>query len=146
MPFHFQPDRSRPLFLRHITLVWAALLSTLVVPSATSFLSAQSPVAGPSTPSGDASAISDWGLSGAVWSEASLVRKLAVETARKNPDLPPAALQQLKLMAETSGDLIESMEAFGWRRIKRASDTNGSTPLSQAEVPDPVDAGAELAE
>lgn len=146
MPFHFPPDRSRPLLLSHISFVWVALLSLPVLPLAMSAVFAQPPVASPSTPSGDASAISDWGLSGAVWSEASLVRKLAVETARTNPGLPPAQLQQLKLMAETSGDLIESMEEFGWRRIKRATDADDNTPLSRAEVPDPVEAGAELAE
>ncbi|WP_146578195.1 hypothetical protein [Neorhodopirellula pilleata] len=74
------------------------------------------------------------------------MRKLAVETVRTNPGLPPEHLEQLRLIAETSGDLIESMEEFGWRRIRQKAEMGGETPLSQTDVPDPVAVGAELAE
>jgi len=153
MPIHHQPDRSKTQLIRRCTFMLATASSSIVTPWAACRVVAQAPVENQATPSGNASAISDWGLSGAVWSEASLVRKLAVETARSNPNLPSAQLEQLQLMAETSGDLLESMEEFGWRRVSQAetaAPNDASRPTNNAstptEVPDPAVAGAELAE
>ena len=75
-------------------------------------------------PDGSASAISEWGMSGALWSEAALVRKLAIETMRADVELQPTQREALKKVASDSGALIESMESFGWRRVASQPATN----------------------
>lgn len=97
---------------------------------------------------GEVEAISDWALAGVVWSEANLVRKLAIETARSG-DIPQDQMDELKAVAKRSINLIESMEDFGWSRLAkrdgsqaRAKNDGGT---SSGGVPDPKQAGADLA-
>lgn len=101
------------------------------------------------TPDGSPSAISEWGLSGVVWSEANLVRKLAVETAKADSTLTTAQMKELRQVAVDAEALVKSMEKFGWRRLHR--ETRPQSPeidVSPATgaIPEPEIVGAQLAE
>ncbi|KAA1261173.1 hypothetical protein LF1_37180 [Rubripirellula obstinata] len=107
-------------------------------------------------PDGKPGAISEWGLSGIVWSEANLVRKLAVETAQSDPSLTPKQVEELEKVASGAETLVESMERFGWRRLRRGLGPSGSSQttdssldddsLGETDLPDPQQVGRQLAD
>ena len=111
----------------------------------------QEPIKRPAEkPKGDADAISEWGLSGVVWSEANFVHKLAAETAKADSSLTSEQIKKLEQVTDDSKALIESMERFGWRRLRRApgatTPSGTGSSLSERDLPDPKAVGAQLAE
>jgi len=116
------------------------------------------PTAAPSVPDGSANQISDWALAGVIWSDASLTKKLATEAARRSDS--PEHIAKLELIADQSSQLIQEMEAFGWKQVRQApvaansrqADSNqivkSNKPPQQVEdtLPSPEQVGDQLAE
>ncbi len=80
-------------------------------------------------PEGSASRISDWALSGVIWSDASLTKKLARQ-AMQDADSPEQVAQFTKLYQQSSR-IVEAMEAYGWKQVKRIDNSiDGDSPVS----------------
>jgi hypothetical protein len=110
--------------------------------------------------------ISDWGLAGVIWSDASLVRKLASESVQRTKD--PKQVAEFERLVRQSTEVIDSLESFGWKLRRQQAEQSGnpvtessqvrsermraeSQPQSserQAEepLPDPKEVGEKLAE
>ncbi len=99
-------------------------------------------------PDGSSTRISDWALAGVVWSDASLVERIATQAA-KNSRTPEEA-EQFRKLAHQSSRIVEAMESFGWKQIKSAPHVNDvrATPQRDSEegLPDPEVVGDALAE
>lgn len=68
------------------------------------------------------SRISDWALSGMVWSDASLTEKLARQAAKEGSQqdtLDEQTLSELREIAEQAKGTVEAMERFGWTQLQR---------------------------
>lgn len=152
--FHQQPLRTGTNVMRQTAHQVFYVYMIIAATTAMTAL-ADERSSGKALPDGNASHISEWGMSGLIWSEASLVKKLAVETARTQPDLSDDELRQLEQIADEHELLIESMEAFGWKRLQKsqrrsatgrndADGSQGSAALKR--LPDPQSVGQELAE
>lgn len=89
-------------------------------------------------PRGKPKAISDWALAGVVWSDACLLRKLALETADAAEDRAVEA--KFLTLAGEAEQLISSLEDFGWRRISRKPDRGSGDTTRRAKVIPPVPA------
>ncbi|KAA5542580.1 hypothetical protein FYK55_13650 [Roseiconus nitratireducens] len=111
-------------------------------------------VAGANLPNGQPSQISDWALSGVLWSDASLVKKLAIQAARETEQ--ESTRKSLRELADTSDDLIDAMEKFGWHQVQRQTDaqparsettetSRGSSADDEQALPSPEAVGNELA-
>lgn len=138
----------------HIRYINAHLLGLcLLAPAAglnAATANAQQPPSADKTqvPDGDVEEISEWALAGIVWSEANLVHKLAVQTARQN-ELTDAERKALKTVAVQTDQLIERMESFGWQRMQRKQKqaaVSAEPSDGQSAVPDPDAVGAKLAQ
>lgn len=75
---------------------------------------------------GKPKAISDWALAGVVWSDACLLRKLALASAAASDDESVQA--RYVTLADRADELISSLEGFGWKRIARRSNKESATP------------------
>ncbi|MEO9595337.1 hypothetical protein [Rhodopirellula bahusiensis] len=91
--------------------------------------------------------ISDWGLAGIVWSDASLVRKLASESAQRTKD--PQQLAEFERLVSQSTSVIQSLESFGWKLRSQQAAQSGR-PVTEASHPDtevmPTNASSETAD
>ncbi len=98
-------------------------------------------------PEGSTSKISDWALSGVIWSDASLVKKLATQAAREANSSEQVA--QFSKLFQQSSRIVEAMESFGWKQVKSTTnmDDNDATTTTGSEksLPNPEDVGAALA-
>jgi hypothetical protein len=78
--------------------------------------------------------ISDWALSGIVWSDANLAEKLARRAA--DGDLSEQQSQELRRIARNARQTVEAMKRFGWSQLRRprrsAEMTRRSAPAEQA--------------
>jgi hypothetical protein len=86
-------------------------------------------------PSGKPSQISDWALAGIVWSDACLVRKMAVE-AIENADSEQQRARYLRV-ARQAGEVIADLEQFGWKRVGRSTgggDQASAQPAADRDV------------
>ncbi|QEF97620.1 hypothetical protein Mal15_16610 [Stieleria maiorica] len=94
-------------------------------------------------PDGTVNEISDWALAGLVWSDASLANKLAAEAAKRSDS--PDDVQRYRSIADQSARIINELEAFGWKQVKRS---NGKTANSAAgdALPTPEAVGAAVAD
>ncbi len=79
-----------------------------------------------SPPQGQVKQISDWALAGAVWSDASLTKKLATTAARQTESQEERA--KLRKIATTATRVIEGLEDFGWRQVTRNVRADAQTP------------------
>ncbi|MFG0261921.1 MAG: hypothetical protein ACF788_05985 [Novipirellula sp. JB048] len=78
----------------------------------------QAAAADGSVPDGSAAQISDWALAGVIWSDASLTKKLARQAATEASSPQQAA--QFERLFQQSSRIVDAMETFGWRQVKRA--------------------------
>lgn len=102
----------------------------------------------------DPNRISDWGLAGVIWSDASLVRKLAAESAQRATD--PKQIAKYERLVRQSTEVKQSLESFGWKLRSQQAEQSGNpvTETSQANserqaeerLPDPKEVGQKLAE
>ncbi len=103
---------------------------------------------GSPVPQGSPSRISDWALAGVIWSDASLARKLASQAAKEAESAEQAT--QFERVAKQSTDLIDAMESFGWKQVRRSTnvavDQSTTTVEKVKPLPDPEVVGAKLAE
>ncbi len=101
----------------------------------------------PVVPDGSTSKISDWALSGVIWSDASLTKKLARQAAKEANSPEQAA--QFKKIFQQSSRIVEAMETFGWKQVKSTTTMNDSRApqpsRGEKPLPDPEDVGAALA-
>ncbi|MCC9643126.1 hypothetical protein LOC71_12640 [Rhodopirellula sp. JC740] len=102
--------------------------------------------------------ISDWALAGVIWSDASLVRKLASEARERTDD--PKRAQELDSLIRQTSEVIQSLESFGWKlRSQQAVATRGPAPAEDSTsaeampntttpntMPNPEQVGAALKE
>lgn len=99
-------------------------------------------------PEGSPSKISDWAIAGVVWSDASLTKKLAIQAAKESETAEQTA--RYERLAQKSSELVEAMESFGWKQVKRSSNVNDNRSSQSAggekSLPDPKKVGAELAQ
>lgn len=117
--------------------------------AAATLVGQERPTQTPDAPSGNPDAISEWGLSGVVWSEANLVRKLAVETAKADTSLTTQQTDELQRIAKSAEEMVVSMERFGWKRLRREATVRSSKAndsLGERSLPDPEKVGNEIAE
>ncbi|WP_404308508.1 hypothetical protein [Neorhodopirellula lusitana] len=73
----------------------------------------------PAVPDGSASQISDWALAGIIWSDASLTKKLADSAAKETKSAEEAS--QYRQLSQKATEIIESMEEFGWKQVRRSA-------------------------
>ncbi len=141
--------------MRHSTNQALVLYFMIAALAAITAVGQQPPAPAASAPDGRVAAISEWGLSGVVWSEAALVRKLAIETARSDDSLSGEQLERLQSIAEQSDSLIQAMEEFGWKRLRRRPEPSrdsdspsgdSDSPSASADLPNPEAVGKRLAE
>ncbi|WP_442506070.1 hypothetical protein SH528x_004892 [Novipirellula sp. SH528] len=101
-------------------------------------------------PDGTPSQISDWALAGVIWSDASLTQRLAVEAAKQAETQTQA--EELRTIARQSAQLIEALEAFGWRHVQRTTRQTSSESAGVRDgesemkaLPDPEAVGEAIA-
>ncbi|WP_345682834.1 hypothetical protein [Novipirellula caenicola] len=105
-----QNQRTLVFFFAYIALAVAALVTVRAD---------SPPQTAAAVPDGTPSRISDWALAGVIWSDASLTQRLAIEAA-KQAETPEQA-EELRKIARQSSQLIEALEAFGWRHVDRTA-------------------------
>ncbi|WP_047815267.1 hypothetical protein [Rhodopirellula islandica] len=110
--------------------------------------------------------ISDWGLAGVIWSDASLVRKLASESVQRTKD--PQQVAEFEQLVRQSTEVIQSLESFGWKLRGQQAEQSGNPVTESSQVnserhqagsqqqsperhseeplPDPKEVGEQLAE
>ena len=101
-------------------------------------------------PDGSPGQISDWALAGVIWSDASLTERLAIEAAKQAET--PAQAETFKAIARQSSQLIDALEAFGWRHVDRATQTtnresarNQESDSDSTSLPSPEAVGQAIA-
>ncbi|WDQ16290.1 hypothetical protein [Rhodopirellula sp. P2] len=77
----------------------------------------------------EANRVSDWGLAGVIWSDASLVRKLASESALRTKD--PQQVAEFEQWVRQSTEVIQSLESFGWKLRGQQAEQSGK-PVTEA--------------
>ena len=80
----------------------------------------------------DPNRISDWGLAGVIWSDASLVRKLASESVQRTKD--PKQVAEFERLVRQSTEVIESLESFGWKLRRQQAEQSGNPVTEQSQV------------
>ncbi|MFG0265674.1 MAG: hypothetical protein ACF8AM_11080, partial [Rhodopirellula sp. JB055] len=80
----------------------------------------------------DTNRISDWGLAGVIWSDASLVRKLASESVQRTKD--PKQIAEFERLVRQSTEVIESLESFGWKLRRQQAEQSGNPVSEQSQV------------
>ncbi|WP_182868020.1 hypothetical protein [Stieleria mannarensis] len=93
-------------------------------------------------PDGTVHAISDWAMAGLIWSDASLAKKLAAEAAQRSES--PEDAQRYRSIVDQSARIINDLEAFGWKQVKRSNSKVTSNASTDA-LPKPEAVGAALA-
>jgi len=74
--------------------------------------------------------ISDWALSGIVWSDASLTEKLARRA--ENDDLAESERNEIRDIATKARRAVKAMKRFGWTQLRRSSSENQMTRREQS--------------
>ncbi|TWU08496.1 hypothetical protein [Stieleria varia] len=96
----------------------------------------EQPPIGNAVPDGSAEKISDWALAGVIWSDASLTRKLAFEAAKRSESAPQR--QKLQAIAKKSNDIVDALEKFGWKQIKRTAPTTLDPSIKRFDTETPA--------